>query len=95
MKEYKQNIIDTIVEKAKSERIISLYAVAQELGHKHIAAQDCRDIMRAVLKALPEFKAVKMCTLAQMRNPATAGLFTTLTFVENGIEFDDGSEFEG
>lgn len=93
MKEYKQLIVDTIVKKAQGERIVSLYDVARELGHKHIAAQDCRDIMRAVLTALPEYKAVQMLTEKQMRNPATAGLFTTLTFVEKGIVFDDGTEF--
>ena len=49
--------------------------------------------MRAVLAALPEYKAVQMLTEKQMRNPATAGLFTTLTFIEKGLEFDDGSEF--
>lgn len=94
MKEFKQNIIDTIVKKADEERIISLYDVAKEQGLKHISAQDCRDIMRAVLAALPEYKAVQMLTEQQMKNPATAGLFTTLTFMEKGVEFDNGSEVD-
>ena len=93
MKEFKQIIVDAIVKRGESDRIISLYEVAKELGHKHISAQDCRDIMRAVLAALPEYKAVQMLTEKQMRNPATAGRFTTLTFIEKGTEFDDGSEF--
>ena len=94
MKEFKQNIIDTIVKKAAEERIISLYDVAKEQGLKHISAQDCRDIMRGVLQARPEYKAVQMLTEQQMKNPATAGLFTTLTFVEKGVEFDNGSEVD-
>ena len=93
MKEFKQIIVDAIVKRGESDRIIPLYEVAKELGHKHISAQDCRDIMRAVLAALPEYKAVQMLTEKQMRNPATAGLFTTLTFIEKGLEFDDGTEF--
>lgn len=94
MKEFKQNIIDAIVKKADDERIISLYEMAKEQGLKHIAAQDCRDIMRAVLAARPDYKAVQMLTEQQMKNPATAGLFTTLTFVEKGVEFDNGSEVD-
>lgn len=93
MREFKQIVVDAIVKRSESDRIISLYEVAKELGHKHIATQDCRDIMRAVLAALPEYKAVQMLTEKQIRNPATAGLFTTLTFVEKGIVFDDGTEF--
>ena len=92
MKEFKQIIVDAIVKRGESDRIISLYEVAKELGHKHITAQDCRDIMRTVLAALPEYKAVQMLTEKQMRNPATAGLFTTLAFVEKGLEFDNGME---
>lgn len=94
MKEYKQLIVDTIVKKAQGERIVSLCDVARDLGHKHISAQDCRDIMRAALAALPEYKAVQMLTEQQMKSPATAGLFTTLTFVEKGVEFDNGSEVD-
>ena len=93
MKEFKQIIIDEVVKRGESDRIISLNEVAKELGHKHISAQDCWDIMSAVLAALPEYKAVQMLTEKQMRNPSTAGLFTTLTFIEQGLEFDDGSEF--
>lgn len=93
MKEFKQIVVDAIVKRSESDRIISLYEVAKEFGHKQISAQDCRDIMRAVLAALPEYKAVQMLTEKQMRNPATAGLFTTLTFVEKCIVFDDGTEF--
>lgn len=93
MKEFKQIVVDEIVKRGESDRIISLHEVAKALGHKHISAQDCRDIMRAVLAALPEYKAVQMLTKKQMCNPSTAGLFTTLTFIEKGLEFDDGSEF--
>ncbi len=93
MKEFKQIVVDAIIKRGESDRVISLYEVAKEIGHKHISTQDCRDIMRAVLTALPEYKAVQMLTKKQMRNPATAGLFTTLTFVEKGIVFDDGTEF--
>lgn len=92
MKEYKQIVIDSIINKAKDERIISLRKTANELGYKHISAQDCRDIMHAVLKALPEYKAVQMLTEKQARSSATAGLFSTLNFVEKTVEFDNGED---
>lgn len=95
MKEFKQDLVNAVVTKAESERIINFYETAKEMGHKHISAQDCRDIMNAVLKALPEYRAVQMCTEEQLKNPATAGLFSTLTFVEKNIEFDEGADFNG
>lgn len=92
MKEFKVEIIDAIVERAKGERIISLHEVGKSLGHKHIASQDCRDIMGAVLKQLPGYKPVKMISPGQ--SDATASLWTTLCFVDKKLEFCDGSEFE-
>lgn len=93
MKEFKQKIIDAIVEDAKSVKIVSLYKTAQELGYNHISEQDCRDILGAVKKALPDYTPVKMLDHQQYRNKATASLFTTLCFVDKELEFGDGAEF--
>lgn len=93
MKEFKQKIIDAIVEEAQDVKIVSLYKTAQELGYNHISEQDCRDILGAVKKALPDYTPVKMLDHQQYRNKATASLFTTLCFVDKELEFDDGAEF--
>ena len=87
MKTSKLDIINDITARADSDRIISLREVAADHGLNHIAAQDCRDIMAAVIKARPDYRAVKMCTDAQLRNPSTAGLFSTLCSVDRTTEF--------
>ena len=89
MKEFKQQIINAIVEKARGCKIVSLFETAQELGYNHISSQDCRDILNAVEKALPDYTPVKMLD----RKQSTASLFTTLCFVDKELEFDDGAEF--
>nr|UVX90165.1 MAG: hypothetical protein [Bacteriophage sp.] len=90
MKEFKKEIVAEIVRQAEGSRIVSLHDVGIALGHKHIAAQDCRDIISAVLKALPDYKAVKMVAAGQSN--ATASLWTTAAFVDRGLEFEDGGE---
>ena len=90
MKEFKTAIIEAIVAAAETDRIISLYETGRELGHKHISSQDCRDIMSAVLKRLPGYKAVKLTSPNQ--TDAAASLWTTLNFIEKGIEFEDCGE---
>lgn len=87
MKEFKTNIINTIIAKAESDRIISLHEVGTSLGHKHIVSQDCRDIMNAVLKQLPNYKAVKMVRPGQ--SDATASLWTSLHFIDKELEFEE------
>ena len=90
MKEFKSQIIEAIIAKAEGERIVSLYEVGTALGHKHIKAQDVRDIMNAVLKQIPEYKAVKMVKPGQ--SEATASLWTTLHFVDKELEFEEWEE---
>ena len=90
MKQFKQQIINAIVGKAKGIKIVSLYETAQELGYSHISSQDCRDILCAVKKALPDYTPVQMVDRKQLIHPSTASLFTTLCFVDRELEFDDG-----
>lgn len=92
MKEWKTEIINEIIRQAEGCRIVSLYEVGKSLGHKHICSQDCRDIIMAAAKALPDFKVFKMVAPRQSR--ATASLWTTATFICNELEFDDGDEFD-
>nr|DAG80609.1 MAG TPA: hypothetical protein [Caudoviricetes sp.] len=87
MKEFKQAIIDEIIHQAESCRIVSLHDVGTALGHKHISAQDCRDIIGAVSKALPDYRAVKM--VAPGTPDSCASLWCTATFVHNDVEFID------
>lgn len=90
MKEFKKEIIDEIVHQAEGSRIISLHDVGVEKGFNHISAADCRDIINAVLKALPGYKVVKM--VAPGQSDATASLWITAAFVDKELEFDDGGE---
>lgn len=90
MKAYKEEIVNTIIRAAEGSRVVILKDCTTE---RHIPSHDCHDIMNAVLKRLPNYRAVQLCTPEQIKNPATASLFTTLAFVENGVEFDDGTEF--
>ena len=92
MKEFKIEIINAIVERAAGERIVSLYEVGKALGHKHITSQDCRDIMHAVLKQLPNYKPVKM--IHPKQTDATASLWTTLCFVDKALQFDDALDLD-
>lgn len=93
MKQFKEDIVNRIVEEAQSCRIVSLYDVGREMGHKHILAQDCRDIMRKVLEQLPGYRAVQM--LQPGMSNSTASLWTTLHFVDRELEFSDGPEYVG
>ena len=86
MKEFKSAIVDAVVEETAGCRIVSLYKVATRLGVDHIKTQDCRDIMNAVLKRVPDYRAVKMLEPGQ--SEATASLWTTLTFIDKELEFD-------
>ena len=85
MKAWKQEIVNDIVTAAADCRIVNLREIANSKGYNHISSQDCRDILHAVTKALPEYKAVRF-----YKNNPNESLFTTLTFIEKGLEFDDG-----
>ncbi len=87
MKEFKQDIINEIIHQAESCRFVSLHDVGTALGHKHISAQDCRDIIGAVSKALPDYHAVRM--VAPGTPDSCASLWCTATFVQNDTEFID------
>lgn len=88
MKAFKTEIIDAIVKKAETERIIRLSDIATELGHSRISAQDCRDISLAVCRRLPSFRKINFKTAAQMAYPSTARLFETTGFAELGLGLD-------
>lgn len=83
MKNWKEDIVRRIVEAADRQRIISLREIAAEAGLRHIGHQDTVDIQLYVEKALPNYSAVRVLKIGD----ALESLFTTLTFVENGVEF--------
>lgn len=92
MKEFKQDIINEIIHQAESCRFVSLHDVGTALGHKHISAQDCRDIIGAVCKALPDYHAVRM--VAPGTPDSCASLWCTAVFMLNDTKFidDEGGE---
>ena len=87
MKEFKENVINKMIEKSQDMRIVSLRETAAELGINHISAQDTRDIAQRLRK-------VEGYHLVQMMNTPNDSLFCSLCLVENGVEFDDGKDFE-
>lgn len=91
MKEFKLNLINRIVLEAKGSRIVRLHDVGVAAGYNHISTQDCRDIINAALKELPDYKVVKMVSVGQ--SAATASLWTTAALVDKSLEFDDGGDF--
>ena len=80
MKEFKENVVNKIIENSQDMRIVSLRETAAELGIKHISAQRLRK--------------VEGYHLVQMMNTPNDSLFCSLCLVENGVEFDDGKDFE-
>lgn len=81
MKNFKQNIVDRMVEKTVSDRIVSLKETAAELGYNHIARSDVEDILN-VLKKVDGYRPV------QIMNGKNDSLFCSLCLVENGTEFE-------
>ena len=91
MKEFKTEIIEKIVKESEGSRIVSLHDVGVALGHKHVSAQDCRDIISAALKRMPGYRVVKM--VAPRTPDCCASLWETATFVDSSLEFEEGGEF--
>lgn len=91
MKEFKLDIVNRIVLEARGSRIVRLRDVGAAAGCNHISTQDCRDIIKAALVELPNYRVVKMVTPGQ--SAATASLWTTAAIVDKALEFDDGGEF--
>ena len=91
MKEFKTEIIENIVKESRGSRIVSLHDVGVALGHKHLSAQDCRDIISAALKRMPGYRVVKM--VAPRTPDCCASLWETATFVDSALEFEEGGAF--
>lgn len=87
MKTWKTEIVTDICNAAVDARIVSLKEVAAARGIAHIQTQEAREIMGSVLKALPDYHAVR---LTRTKNDS---LFQSLCFVEDGVEFDDGAAY--
>lgn len=87
MKEFKENIINKMIEKSREMRIVSLREAAAELGVDHINAQDVRDIAQRL-------RSVEGYHLMQIQHSPHDSLFCSLCLVEDGVEFDAGREFE-
>lgn len=91
MKEFKVEIIEKIVKESEGSKIVSLHDVGVALGHKHLSAQDCRDIISAALKRMPDYRVVKM--VAPRTPDCCASLWETATFVDSSLKFENGGAF--
>ena len=85
MKTWKNEIVNAIVEKTTTDKIVSLKETANALGVAHINRHDTDDIINAVLKRVPEYKAVEMHDTAT----DTASRFCTLCFIDKELTFDN------
>lgn len=91
MKEWKEAIVDAIIGKSETDKIISLRDIALESGVKHINRQDSVDIMHAVQRKLTNYKPV----MIQYGDRRDSSLFVTLNFVERDVEFDNADPLVG
>ena len=87
MKEWKENLVKAVINETQEKRIVSLKEVAAAQGISHIKTQEAHEIMGAVLKAVPDYRPVRM-----MGTP-NDGFFQSLCFVEKGTEFDSEADF--
>ena len=85
MKTWKTEIINAIIKKTEDYKIVSLKETAAEFGITHISRQDTDDILRAVLKSVPGYKAVE---IHDSKNDKMSR-FCSLCFVENDFEIED------
>lgn len=87
MKQWKEKLASAVVAEAAENKNVSFRKVANAAGYLHINRQDTGEIMRAVLKRLDNYRAVRM------EGGKHGSLFTELCFIENSVEFDSGEEF--
>lgn len=88
MKQFKEDIAQGVADAAKADRIVKLCEIANGLGYNHISRQDTQDIIKKVESLLPDYRTV------QMMDTKNDSLFQSATFVEDGVEFDDGETVE-
>lgn len=84
MKQWKEALIDSIIEESATTRIISLREIAAAHRIKHIKTHDVLDIEGAVRAQLPDYRSVRM------NSSPLDSLFCSLTFVEKTLEFEEG-----
>ena len=81
MKIWKEQMVDSIIKRSESDKIVTVKDIAAEMGIRHITRQDTQDILTAVQKRLPGYRPVQF-----VDNP-NASLFQSLAFVQNDVEF--------
>lgn len=86
MKTIKENVIDTVIWAAKTNRIVSLKKAAAVVGVDKLNRHDTDDVMVAVLKALPDYRAVEMYDKAE--DLGKRSRFGVLHFIDKTVEFD-------
>lgn len=88
MKEWKEKIVQAVIDKTREQKVVELRDVARANGIKHISAQDTRDILGSIERRIKDYRPVRL-----MHTPNDS-LFQSLAFAENGTDFSDGNEFE-
>ena len=82
MKEYKQKIVDALVDRAKTDRIVSLKETARETGTSRLSSEEAREILTKASK-LTGYRIVKFV------NKGYESLFECGALVDKDIEFEN------
>ena len=88
MKEFKEQIIEKIIEAAQEQKIVRLKEIAAYLGIRHITRQDTADIQKAVGQRLDGYHSVQL-----FDNPHSS-LFQSLAWIQDDVEFHDAPAVE-
>lgn len=85
MKEFKEEIVAKMREKATGERFVSLKETAAEMGIKHIKRHDVGDIVcRFRKEPVPGYSLVRL---------DEGSLFETLHLISDDTEFESEEDF--
>lgn len=90
MKEWKNEILEVLEEKAKKQREIKFYDAALEMGYTHVKTQDVKEIANKFIKRNPTYRAVRFVK-DEKKVSSTESLFTTLVLTE--CEYQTEEEF--
>lgn len=86
LKEWENEILEVLEEKAKEQREIKFYDAAFEMGYTHVNTNDVKDIASEFVRRDPTYRKVRS-EKDEKRAASTESLFTTLVLPEEAAEY--------
>lgn len=83
MKEWKESLVQQMVDDCVDCKIVSLKDVAGRSGIRHIDRQDAQDIVFAAIKRVPNYRPVRL-----MDNQLDS-FANSICLVQNDVAFED------